>query len=189
MIIRKKFDTEGPAHIVRNCSTDRCSKSIHGHSYQWEVLLEGNNLDNGAMIIDFGLLKGEIKQFIDLMDHCHMQWEKDTDTSYFEDYSERYIRVPFSPSAENLAIFGFAVVQKILEKTEFNNGEGQVWVNSFICHETTTGYAQAFAHDVLLADMDLSKVFVKHGQEFWSNLLDNEVKYIKEKPVQQVGGL
>ncbi len=30
MIIRKKFKFEG-AHIVRNCSTDRCKKSIHGH--------------------------------------------------------------------------------------------------------------------------------------------------------------
>ena len=76
MIIRKLFKTEGPAHIVRNCSTNRCSRSIHGHSYVWEVLLEGTSLDNGGMIVDFGLMKDEIKHFFDLMDHCHMQWER-----------------------------------------------------------------------------------------------------------------
>ena len=144
MIIRKLFKTEGPAHIVRNCSTNRCSRSIHGHSYVWEVLLEGTSLDNGGMIVDFGLMKDEIKHFFDLMDHCHMQWERDIDTKQFELYSERYIRTPFSPSAENLAIFAFQVVSMILAKTQFANGESLVTVNSVICHETTTGYAQAF---------------------------------------------
>ncbi|HCN16273.1 MAG TPA: 6-carboxytetrahydropterin synthase QueD, partial [Moraxellaceae bacterium] len=33
MRIRKLFKFEN-AHIVRNCSSDRCKYSIHGHSYQ-----------------------------------------------------------------------------------------------------------------------------------------------------------
>lgn len=183
MIIRKMFDTEGPAHIVRNCSTDRCSKSIHGHSYKWEILLEGNKLDNGAMIVDFGLLKDEIKTFIDLMDHCHMQWHSDIDTKYFEDYSERYIRVPFSPSAENLAIFVFQVVERIIAKTKFNNGECEVKVHSVICHETESGYAQAFKEDT--GGIKLNRVFVKHGKEFWESILD-DTEFIKAKPEHQV---
>jgi len=39
MLIRKLFRFEN-AHIVRNCSSDRCSRSLHGHSYVVEFLLE-----------------------------------------------------------------------------------------------------------------------------------------------------
>ena len=60
MIIRKKFKFEG-AHIVRNCSTKRCKTSIHGHSYKVEVFFTSNKLDNGFMILDFGLTKKHIK--------------------------------------------------------------------------------------------------------------------------------
>jgi 6-pyruvoyl tetrahydropterin synthase/QueD family protein len=69
MLIRKLFRFEN-AHIVRNCSSDRCSRSIHGHSYQVEILLEAHALDNGQMIYDFGLLKGHIKDLIDSFDHA-----------------------------------------------------------------------------------------------------------------------
>ncbi|MBY0444649.1 MAG: 6-carboxytetrahydropterin synthase, partial [Burkholderiales bacterium] len=44
MLIRKLFKFEN-AHIVRNCSSERCRSSIHGHSYRVEVLLEANALD------------------------------------------------------------------------------------------------------------------------------------------------
>lgn len=185
MLIRKMFKTEGPAHIVRNCSTDRCSKSIHGHSYRWEVLLESDYLDNGSMVVDFGLLKDEVKGFIDLMDHSHMQWEKDHDTDYFEAYSERYIRTPFSPSAESLAVFGYQVVDRILSKTMFANGESGVRLHSFICHETETGYAQAFAEDAIRLGCDLSKVYFKHGEDFWLDLM-SETVYYKNTPERQV---
>lgn len=186
MLIRKLFKTEGPAHIVRNCSTDRCSKSIHGHSYVWEVLLEGDKLDNGGMIVDFGLLKDEVKHFIDLMDHCHMQWEKDIDTPYFEEYSARYIGVPFSPSAEFLCVFAYKVVEKILEKTKFANGETEVKLHSVICHETQTGYAQCFKEDVDNIEIDLSKVFVKHDLRFFENLLKEDTQFTKIIPEHQV---
>ena len=46
MLIRKLFKFEN-AHIVRGCSTRRCSHSIHGHSYKVELLLEAFALDHG----------------------------------------------------------------------------------------------------------------------------------------------
>jgi len=53
LIIRKLFKFEN-AHIVRECSTLRCSKNIHGHSYKVEVLLESNylDMDRWYMILD-----------------------------------------------------------------------------------------------------------------------------------------
>ena len=59
MIIRKLFKFEG-AHIVRDCSSDRCKKSIHGHSYLAEVKFKASHLDNAGMVLDFGLMKSTI---------------------------------------------------------------------------------------------------------------------------------
>jgi len=69
MRIRKLFKFEN-AHIVRNCSSDRCKYSIHGHSYQIELILEAHRLDHGQMVYDFGLLKSSIKDIIDSFDHA-----------------------------------------------------------------------------------------------------------------------
>lgn len=69
MLIRKLFKFEN-AHIVRNCTSDRCKRSIHGHSYKVELLLKASKLDHGQMVYDFGLLKGVIKDLYDAFDHA-----------------------------------------------------------------------------------------------------------------------
>ena len=76
MRIRKLFKFEN-AHIVRNCSSERCKHSIHGHSYQIELILEAKRLDHGQMVYDFGLLKSSIKDIIDSFDHAICFWNKD----------------------------------------------------------------------------------------------------------------
>ncbi len=63
MLIRKLFKFEN-AHVVRNCTSDRCKRSIHGHSYKVELLLKASKLDHGQMVYDFGLLKGVIKDLL-----------------------------------------------------------------------------------------------------------------------------
>lgn len=83
MQIRKLFKGEG-AHIVRNCSTNRCKKSIHGHSFQIEIFLTSDKLDNGGMIVDFSLIKKSIGQWIDSFDHCMLLWRNDN-PEYKED--------------------------------------------------------------------------------------------------------
>ena len=69
MIITKEFEGE-MAHIVRNCSTERCKFSIHGHSFKVLVSLTASTKDKGQMLMDFGLMKTTIKSFIDSFDHC-----------------------------------------------------------------------------------------------------------------------
>ena len=144
MQIRKEFRVES-AHIVRNCTSERCSHSIHGHSAVIEVIFEGRQLDNAQMLVDFGLMKGSIKQFIDSMDHCYLlcSHDKPEFREFIKQSCDRYIELPFNPSAEMLSMFIMIGVQRILDTTEFNNGEGvPVQVVSVRYHETTTGYAQ-----------------------------------------------
>lgn len=149
MIIRKTYSIEG-AHCVRNCTSERCSHSIHGHSAVIEVFLESRSLDNAQMVYDFGLMKGTIKQFIDSMDHCYQLCSKDKPEfqQFIRENCDRYIVMPFNPSAEMLSVFIFKFISNILEHTQTSNGEGAITVKAVRYHETTTGYAECDAEDV-----------------------------------------
>jgi len=148
MIIRKLFKFEN-AHIVRNCTSRRCSFSLHGHSYKVEVKLSSNFLDNGEMVMDFGLMKLYIKDFIDSFDHAITLWDKDNKEyiEFAKRFSERWVMLPVNPTAEQFSRVFFLIIDRILELMEFNNGEKEVKLYSVIVHETDTGYAECFRDD------------------------------------------
>jgi len=183
MIIRKLFKFEN-AHIVRDCSTRRCSQNIHGHSYTIEVLLESNYLDNGQMVYDFSLMKRHIKELVDSFDHSITLWSGDND-KYIADmkkHSKRWIEMPVSPSAEQFARVIFLMAQRVIECTDMVNGEREVKVHSIIAHETQTGYAQAFkedAHSKLMGEIALEDIIFSEqtmaewsDKELWTKLLN-----------------
>ncbi|CAM3057630.1 6-pyruvoyl trahydropterin synthase family protein [Acinetobacter celticus] len=156
MLIRKLFKFEN-AHIVRNCTSDRCKRSIHGHSYKVELLLKASKLDHGQMVYDFGLLKGVIKDLFDSFDHAICFWQQDN-AEYIQackTFSARWVSLPVSPSAEQFSRIFFYLAQQVLTSTETQNGEGDVEVYSVIVHETDTGYAQSFAEDIENVQMGL----------------------------------
>lgn len=174
MLIRKLFKFEN-AHIVRDCSTRRCSENIHGHSYKVEVLLESNYLDNGQMVYDFGLTKLYIKELIDSFDHAITLWSKD-DPAYIDamkQYSSRWVKLPVSPSAEQFSRVIYLMVERVLACTEMQNGEKEVKLYSIIIHETETGYAQGFkedAHSELMGWIPLEEiVFSEQVKLEWSD--------------------
>jgi len=138
-------------HLVRNCSSERCAFSQHGHSAIIEVILSASALDNAGMVYDFGLMKGTIKQFIDSFDHCYVFWNKESEEfkRYIKKFNRRWIEVDFNPTAENLALFFHGWIEYILSKTKMNNNESpDLHVASVIYHETATGYAQTEYGDV-----------------------------------------
>ncbi len=174
MLIRKLFKFEN-AHIVRDCSTKRCSENIHGHSYKVEVLLESNYLDDGQMVYDFGLTKRYIKELIDSFDHGITLWSKD-DKMYLaamKAHSNRWVELPVSPSAEQFSRVIYLIVERVLACTDMVNGEREVKLHSIIVHETETGYAQGFkedAHSELMGEIALEDIcFSAQVQSEWSD--------------------
>ena len=174
MLIRKLFKFEN-AHIVRNCTSDRCKRSIHGHSYKVELLLKASKLDHGQMVYDFGLLKGVIKELFDSFDHAICCWQKD-DPEYIaacQTFSARWIALPVSPSAEQFSRIFFYLAQQVLHSTTTQNGEGDVEVYSVIVHETDTGYAQSFIEDIENEQMGILNldqiIFSEQVQAEWSD--------------------
>lgn len=192
----KTFKFEN-AHIVRNCSSDRCKYSIHGHSYQVELLLEAHRLDNGQMVYDFGLLKSSIKDIIDSFDHAICFWDKD-DSDYIDackKFSSRWVSLPVSPSAEQFSRVIFFWAREILKQTHMQNGETDVKVYSVIVHETATGYAQCFADDVDNVQMGELKLtdfaFSEQVKAEWndSNMYDKLIegeRFVNPSVVRQV---
>lgn len=174
MLIRKLFKFEN-AHIVRGCSSRRCSRSLHGHSYKIELLLEAHALDNGQMVYDFGLLKGDVRDLIDAFDHAVTFWDGD-DADYIascQRFSERWISLPVSPSAEQFSRVIFRLVDAQLTRTRMTNGEQSVALQSVIAHETDTGYAQCFREDAYnprMGAFELEQVvFSERIQQEWHN--------------------
>lgn len=174
MLIRKLFKFES-AHIVRGCSSRRCSRSLHGHSYKIEVLLEAHALDHGQMVYDFGLLKGDVRDLIDAFDHAVTFWDGD-DADYIascQRFSERWISLPVSPSAEQFSRVIFRLVDAQLKRTRMSNGELGVALHSVIAHETDTGYAQCFREDAYnprMGAFELEQVvFSERIQQEWHN--------------------
>lgn len=147
MIIRKKFRYEG-SHVVRNCASRRCSHSIHGHSAIVEILFYASRLDNAGMVMDFGLM-GALKQIVDSFDHSHDMWDRESPEilDFFMRENERWVILPFNPTAEMLSLLFFAYAKHIIDHTEFSNGEGDIRIYSVRYHETETGYAEADATD------------------------------------------
>ena len=174
MVIRKLFKFEN-AHIVRNCTSQRCKFSLHGHSYKIEVLFESNFLDHGQMVYDFGLTKLMIKELIDSFDHATAFWNED-DEDYknsIKKHSQRWVSLPVSPSAEQFSRVIFLMVDKVLSQTKMVNGERDVKLHSIIVHETDTGYAQGFREDAyskLMGEIKLEDIlFSKQVMDEWSD--------------------
>jgi 6-pyruvoyltetrahydropterin/6-carboxytetrahydropterin synthase len=174
MLIRKLYKFEN-AHIVRGCTTRRCSHSIHGHSYKVELILQAHALDQGQMVYDFGLLKMGVRDLIDAFDHAVAIWNDD-DPAYVaacQTFSERWVMLPVSPSAEQFSRLFFCLVDRLLSQTEMVNGEAEVVLYSVIVHETETGYAQCFRDDIdnpNMGEIDLEKIFFSEAiTSVWSD--------------------
>jgi 6-pyruvoyltetrahydropterin/6-carboxytetrahydropterin synthase len=170
MIIRKKFRFEG-AHIVRNCTSKRCRENIHGHSYEVEVFVKSDSLDQGFMVMDFILLN-KAGEFIHNFDHSYTLWDKESEDVKEAVYriNTRVAEIPVSPSAEGYALLFLYALDKIIASATFHNGEGNVKLHSVRVHETQSGYAEAFREDLAMVNFNLNNILFSNGvKEDWKD--------------------
>lgn len=192
MIIRKRYRVES-GHTVRNATSYRCSHSYHGHSAVIDVFLDGRKLDNAQMLVDFGLLKGVVGKFIDSMDHTMILCDRDDPkyTNFFKEVNDRYIILPFNPTAEMLSIFIMHYVNRILDNTQFNNGEDRVRCVNVEYNETATGMARCDYLDEQLnwvPEWEDQIVFSEGVKRDWSKELKDFIetgKYIINPTIPQ----
>ncbi len=89
-------------------------KNIHGHRWKVVIEIKDNKLKPDGqlkgMIVDFSMLKKDIKEEVDFLDHA-LIIEEDTlkkkTVEALEDEGFRIISIPFRPTAENMAKYFF----------------------------------------------------------------------------------
>lgn len=159
MQIRKLYRFEA-CHIVRNCNSERCKKSFHGHSYVVELFFTSNKLTNYGMVLDFGDLKKlGIAKFIDSLDHAWHFWDQEEAEvqDFIKNHNQRWVKLKVNPTAENYAILLLYHVNRLMGGLNmldpdcgFNDkcDNSEVYCNRVIVHETATGYAEAGIEDL-----------------------------------------
>lgn len=98
--VRAAFEA---AHFIDGYA-GKCAR-LHGHNWEVVVVVRGEELDKLGMLIDFKILKAELKKILDDFDHRFLN-ELDT-------FAEK------NPTAENLAkkIFQRLTVSKIFSNS------------------------------------------------------------------------
>lgn len=79
--LSKKLEICASHHLELDTPT-KCSRQ-HGHNYQVEIFCKSAELDHNGMIVDFGLIKSRVYDFLDHRDLNQV--------------------LPFNPTSENLA--------------------------------------------------------------------------------------
>jgi len=113
--ISKEF-TFAMAHRL-SCHKGAC-KNIHGHNYRIIVGVKSEKLNDEGMVIDFSDLKIIVGSFLDTMDHALMLNEVDEElTKKIKEVFPTFkvIKVPFEPTAENMAREIFEHVSQSLD--------------------------------------------------------------------------
>lgn len=186
--IRKEF-TFNNMHLVRNCTSERCKFSAHAHTYHIEVYLKSNKLDNGGMVVDFGILKGSMKELIKMFDGAYTLWGKESEEykKFVHDTYQKVITTEFSPSAENYAFFFYGIMSKLIKYTKFANNEGFVHLSKVRVHETHSGWAEVSQSSYYLKD-NLDFNFNCPGKDILEKMkmFDEGKIFINEKPLQQI---
>ena len=68
------IDNFSSAHNLRNYEGN-CER-LHGHNWKVEIYLQSEKLDETGMLVDFKVLKKELKKLLDELDHIYLNEHK-----------------------------------------------------------------------------------------------------------------
>lgn len=81
----------------------KCSH-LHGHNYRVFFTLAAPNLDQVGRIIDFSVIKEKLCSWLEAeWDHRFLVFDQDPIASFLLDIDKTVVKVPFNPTAENMA--------------------------------------------------------------------------------------
>ncbi len=106
------------AHHLRNYH-GKC-EHMHGHNWRVRVHVRGEQLNDGGMLVDFGILKKALKDVLETLDHKDVNEIPPFDT--------------IEPSAENLARYVLERIGTVIDTDQRQTFKVEVW-------ETTTSRA------------------------------------------------
>lgn len=84
-----KVETDFAAAHRLTMVGEKC-ENLHGHNWKVEVVVAGKELDAGGVLLDFGIIKGHVRQIMSTLDHKYLN-----ELEFFDDGTP--------PSSENIA--------------------------------------------------------------------------------------
>jgi len=106
--VRKHFDA---AHYLTSYK-GKCEQ-LHGHRFQVAVTLEAMGLNEFGMVYDFSELKAQLGNILDKLDHVCLN------------EVEPFDRI--TPSSENIAVFVYGELEKIIKAPGVSIFSVEVW--------------------------------------------------------------
>ncbi len=106
------------AHFLSNYE-GKCA-NIHGH--RWRVLASIKGETNNGMVVDFNVLKKDLKELCDYFDHSFIVEEGSLESNLVSQLQEKFLLriVPFRTTAENFAKYFY---DKLSEKYDTESVE------------------------------------------------------------------
>jgi len=87
-------------------------ENLHGHNWRVEVAVTGRELDQAGVLVDFGILKGHVKEIIQTLDHKFLN-----EIDIFHG----------NPSSERIALYIAQRLQEKLDGTQVRVGRVTCW--------------------------------------------------------------
>ena len=112
-IIVKEFRFEAAHRLIKNY-TGKCTNN-HGHSWRVTLHLEGTELDEKDMLIDFQELKVFKAWIDDNLDHASLLWEHDPMCQYIRESGQRVFTTVKNPTSEHIAEVLFKEAIRLFE--------------------------------------------------------------------------
>jgi len=94
-------------------------ENLHGHNWKVEVCVKGDRLNNAGVLVDFGILKGYVKEIMGRLDHKFLNELPDFNT--------------VAPSSENLAFYIANSLQEMIKEPGMVVNRVTTWESEDAC--------------------------------------------------------
>lgn len=113
-----KIETDFSAAHRLTMVGEKC-ENLHGHNWKIEVCVTGENLDEGGVLMDFGIIKRHVAEIMDLLDHTYLN------------EIEAFANTP--ASSENIAFFIAQELKKRIKDPSINVSRVSAWESKNSC--------------------------------------------------------
>jgi 6-pyruvoyltetrahydropterin/6-carboxytetrahydropterin synthase len=114
-VLQKIFTFEAAHRLIKNYE-GKCTNN-HGHSFRVVLNLEGNELDERDMLIDFIETKSLKKWIDEHLDHASILWEEDPLIPCLKQQNQKLFLCKKNPTSEHIAELIFEEAKKLFEKS------------------------------------------------------------------------
>ena len=94
-------------------------ENLHGHNWKVEVCVKGERLNDAGVLVDFGILKGYVKEIMARLDHRFLNELPDLEN------------IP--PSSENLAVYIAENLQAMIDEPGVVVSRVTTWESDDAC--------------------------------------------------------